>query len=109
MIERHEYTPLPSKEWIVDSEALLEHGVEPGVYGHVEGGEYLTLFIGRDITRGPEGHIISPPKVVYVALFDSPEFGPNAVWQRIVEEFKSGTVEVDGETKLEFSYLRRQP
>ncbi len=97
MNEKHEFISLPPKEWIVDSEKLLEHGVEPGVYQHVEGGEYLTLYIGRDIERGPEGHIIGQPKVAYVALFESPDFGPYAVWQRDVEEFKSGTIEVDGE------------
>ena len=36
----------PTLDWPVDEELLRENGIEPGVYEHFKGGEYLTLTVG---------------------------------------------------------------
>ena len=42
--------------------------------------------------------------VIYEALYDSKEFGPNAIWARPKEMFLE-TVDVAGEEKPRFEYL----
>ncbi|MFZ5365472.1 MAG: DUF1653 domain-containing protein [Patescibacteria group bacterium] len=71
--------------------------VEPGVYKHFKGKEYEVIGTARDSETLAE-------LVVYRALYDSPEFGPNALWVRPVKEFFD-EVEVDGEKIRRFEKI----
>jgi len=44
------------------------------------------------------------PLIVYKALYDSNDFGPNALWVRLLSMF-TDEVEVDGIKVLRFEYL----
>jgi len=46
--------------------------------------------------------------VVYVALYDHPEYGSNAVWDRSVAGFLE-SLELDGEMKPRFRFVREEP
>lgn len=69
-----------------------------GRYRHFKtGGEYEVIGIAH--------HTETLEKmVIYRALYDSPEFGPSALWARPLEKFTS-TVERDGKTIPRFEYL----
>jgi hypothetical protein len=95
-------------DWRVDEEKLEAFGVKPGVYEHFKGGEYLTLTAGWRMSQQGVEESVGDKVVVYVALYDHPEYGANAVWDRSVEGFKE-TIEVDGKSKPRFRYLRREP
>lgn len=68
-----------------------------GKYRHYRGGEYDVIAVGRYEST-------EEPIVIYRALYDAPDVGPNAVWARPVAEFL-GTVTVDGQTIPRFTYV----
>ena len=68
-----------------------------GRYRHYKGREYEVLGIAHHSETLEE-------LVVYRALYDSDEFGPNALWVRPVALFKE-MVEVGGEEVSRFTYL----
>ena len=56
--------------------------VEVGAkYKHFKGNFYEVIAVARDC-EDPQREL-----VVYKALYDSPEFGPNQVWVRSKEDF----------------------
>ncbi|HEX8946904.1 MAG TPA: DUF1653 domain-containing protein [Candidatus Paceibacterota bacterium] len=59
-----------------------------GRYRHYKGHEYRVLGIAHHSET-------LEPLVVYQALYDSEDFGPNALWARPLEEFLE-TVEMGG-------------
>jgi len=68
-----------------------------GLYEHYKGRRYEVL--------GECHHSETLERlVVYRALYDHPEFGPNALWVRPFDMFLE-TVEIDGETLPRFRYL----
>ena len=52
----------------------------PGIYQHYKGNLYEVIGVGHHSETLEE-------LVVYRALYDSPEFGPNALWVRPAEMF----------------------
>jgi hypothetical protein len=71
--------------------------VKPGIYRHFKGKEYEVIGTARQSETLEE-------LVVYRALYDSPDFGKNALWARPVKEFLE-EVKVDGEKVSRFEYL----
>ena len=68
-----------------------------GKYKHFKGNEYEVLGVGY--------HSETLEKlVIYRALYDSEEFGSNAIWARPYEDF-IGMKEVDGEEVKRFEYI----
>jgi len=102
----HEYPSLPLREWLVDEEKLRSKGIEPGVYEHYQGGEYLTLSTGWRMVEGADGDAVGEEVVWYVALYEHPEYGAYAEWDRPIEDFRQGTVEIDGQQVPKFVYAR---
>ncbi|HVX57986.1 MAG TPA: DUF1653 domain-containing protein [Candidatus Saccharimonadales bacterium] len=94
--------------WQVDRKRLETFGVRPGVYQHFKGGEYLTLTAGHRMAQQGSAESVGEKMVIYVALFDSPDYGPNAVWDRSVEGFLE-EIEVDGERRPRFRFVREEP
>ncbi|MEK7189273.1 MAG: DUF1653 domain-containing protein [Patescibacteria group bacterium] len=72
------------------------HDVKPGKYMHFKGKEYEVIGTAHHSETLEE-------LVVYRALYDSPEFGPNALWVRPKSMFFE-TVEVDGIKVPRFKY-----
>lgn len=70
---------------------------KPGRYRHYKGREYEVLGTGRHSEDLQE-------LVVYRALYDSPEFGPNPIWIRPLAMFLEN-VEVDGTLVPRFKLL----
>ena len=52
-----------------------------GKYRHYKGNLYEVIAVARDSENSQK------ELVVYKALYDSPEFGPNQIWVRPKEEF----------------------
>jgi len=71
--------------------------VKPGIYEHFKGKRYQVLFTARDSTTLEE-------RVIYKALYDSEEFGNNAVWIRSKTEFLE-TVDFNGKQVPRFRYI----
>jgi hypothetical protein len=99
---------LPEKQWPVDRERLKEFGIRPGVYEHFKGGEYLTLTAGWRMAQDGADESVGEKMVVYVALYDHPKYGPNAIWDRSVEGFQEAVI-VDGESQPRFRFAREEP
>ncbi len=68
-----------------------------GKYLHYKGREYEAIDIARDCERLEE-------VVVYRALYDSPDFGENALWTRKKEDFMAN-VNQDGKITPRFKYI----
>ncbi len=66
-----------------------------GKYKHYKGNFYEVIAVARDC-EDPQRQL-----VVYKALYDSPEFGPNQVWVRPKEDFLA-EVTKEGETFYRF-------
>ncbi len=71
--------------------------MRPGRYRHFKGGLYEVLGVARHSETLEE-------MVVYRALYDSPEFGPNSLWVRPRAMFAE-TVLVDGRAAPRFAPL----
>lgn len=71
--------------------------IKLGRYKHFKGKEYEVLGVGR--------HSETLEKlVIYRALYDSEEFGSNAIWARPYEDFIE-TKTIDGQKVKRFEYL----
>lgn len=70
--------------------------VVPGTYRHYKGGEYEVLGVGRHSETLEE-------LVVYRALYESEDFGKDAIWVRPLHMF-TDSVEVDGKSIPRFTY-----
>jgi hypothetical protein len=68
-----------------------------GIYEHYKGNRYQVLGIARHSETLEE-------LVVYRALYDSEEFGPDALWARPVEMFAE-TVRVKGKPVPRFRFI----
>ncbi|MCK4521028.1 MAG: DUF1653 domain-containing protein [Nanoarchaeota archaeon] len=71
--------------------------VKPGKYQHYKGNFYEVIGVARHSETLEE-------LVVYKALYDSEEFGNNALWVRPKEMFL-GTVNVDGKEVPRFKFV----
>jgi len=71
--------------------------IKVGRYRHYKGKEYEVL----GVAKHTETH---EDFVVYRALYDSPEFGENALWVRPLKIFKE-TVEFEGKNTKRFEYI----
>lgn len=69
-----------------------------GKYKHYKGNFYEVVAIARD-SENPQKE-----QVIYKALYDSPEFGPNQVWVRPKEEFLE-EITKDGKTFFRFEEM----
>lgn len=76
-------------------------GIEPGIYEHYKGRQYRVIGIAR--------HSEDPKQlfVVYQALYESKEFGNNAIWIRPVAMF-SEKVPVNGKLVPRFRRIERK-
>ena len=71
--------------------------IKLGKYHHFKGKDYEVIGVGR--------HSETLEKlVIYHALYDSPEFGKDALWARPIESFTS-SVKKDGEKIPRFKYI----
>jgi cyclomaltodextrinase / maltogenic alpha-amylase / neopullulanase len=75
----------------------MEEMVRPGRYKHYKGKVYEVIGVARH-TETLES------LVVYKALYDSPEFGPEALWVRPLAMFLE-KVAVDGKEVARFEYF----
>lgn len=64
-------------------------------YKHYKGNLYKVIAVARDC-ENPKKEL-----VVYKALYDSPEFGPDQIWVRPKEKFLE-EITKDGETFFRF-------
>jgi len=71
--------------------------IKPGIYRHYKGKYYLVIGVGRHSETLEE-------MVVYMALYEHPEFGRNALWIRPKQMFTE-MVEVDGKKVPRFQYV----
>lgn len=71
---------------------------KPGIYKHYKGNYYVVLGIGRNSETLEE-------YVVYMALYDSKEFGRNAIWVRPKEMFLESVV-YEGKTVPRFEFIK---
>ncbi|MCD5382449.1 MAG: DUF1653 domain-containing protein [Candidatus Pacebacteria bacterium] len=62
--------------------------IEPGMYTHFKGSQYKVIGTARHSETLEE-------MVIYQACYNSPEFGPDALWVRPKKMFLE-TVQVDG-------------
>lgn len=68
-----------------------------GKYRHYKGKEYEVIGVAH--------HSETLEKlVVYKALYDSPDFGPDALWVRPYDMFNE-TVTIDGKNVPRFTYI----
>jgi len=74
--------------------------VRLGKYQHYKGKFYEVIGVGHDSETLDE-------VIVYRALYDSPEFGKNALWIRPKKMF-SGTVVVDGKKMQRFRFVDKE-
>lgn len=71
--------------------------IEIGTYQHFKGGQYEVLGVGH--------HSETLEKLVfYRALYDSEEFGKNALWARPLSSFLE-RVEIDGQAVPRFKKI----
>ncbi|MFH1187386.1 MAG: DUF1653 domain-containing protein, partial [bacterium] len=68
-----------------------------GRYRHYKGREYEVIGVSKDSETLKD-------LVIYKALYDSEEFGNNALWTRPVESFLE-KVDLDGEEVPRFEYI----
>jgi len=72
--------------------------IKKGKYRHFKGGEYEVLGVGRHSETLEE-------LVIYKALYNSEEFGPNALWVRPIGMFQDEKELEDGRTVKRFQYV----
>lgn len=75
--------------------------LKPGRYRHYKGKFYEVIAVARHSETLEE-------LVVYRALYDSPDFGKNAMWARPKKMFLE-TVKVDGKDVPRFEFVGWQP
>jgi hypothetical protein len=102
------YERLAIKPWFVDSDSLEAAGIKPGIYRHWKGGEYLTLNSDWRMHQDNSNESVGARSVSYVALYDHPEYGPNACWNSQVQEFL-GVFVVDGQEVHRFTFVEDWP
>lgn len=73
--------------------------IKPGKYHHFKGKDYEIIGVGHHSETLEE-------LVIYRALYDSPEFGKNALWARPIDLFL-GEAEVDGKKIPRFKYISK--
>lgn len=76
--------------------------IKLGRYRHYKGNSYEVIGVARH-SENPEQQL-----VVYRALYNSDEFGPNALWVRPANMFVEN-VEIDGEIKPRFTFMDDEP
>lgn len=72
--------------------------VKLGIYRHYKGNFYLVLGIGRNSETLEE-------YVIYMALYDSKEFGKNAIWARPKEMFLE-FIDFEGKHVPRFEFIK---
>ena len=72
--------------------------IAPGIYEHYKGRRYKVIGIARH-SENPKQQF-----VVYRALYDSKDFGPNQIWIRPLDMFIED-VEVDSKTRPRFKLI----
>jgi len=78
----------------------MDDEVKLGIYRHFKkGDEYEVLWVARDC-ENPQRKI-----VVYRGLYDHPQFGPNAVWTRDLEDFVGFKEMPDGKKVKRFEFI----
>ncbi|WKZ26494.1 MAG: DUF1653 domain-containing protein [Candidatus Paceibacterota bacterium] len=75
----------------------MKSKIQKGKYKHYKGNEYEVLGLAHHAET-------LEPLVVYRALYDSEEFGPNALWVRPLSMFTE-EVRVDGKKIPRFDYV----
>ena len=73
--------------------------LKKGIYKHYKGKEYQIIGIARHSETLEEF-------VIYRALYDSNEFGKNALWARPKKMFLE-EVEINGQKMPRFKYIRK--
>ena len=76
----------------------MKSEIQIGKYRHYKGKEYEVLGLAHHSET-------LEPLVVYRALYNSDDFGPNALWVRPLSMFVS-EVEIDGKKVSRFEYLK---
>lgn len=71
--------------------------IKPGKYHHFKGKDYEVIGVGHHSETLEE-------LVIYRALYNSQEFGKNAIWARPIDNF-TGTVEKDGKKIKRFEFI----
>ena len=71
--------------------------ITPGKYKHYKGNEYEVLYLAHH-----SGTL--EPLVVYKALYDSEEFGVNAIWVRPLSMFTEKDI-IDNKEVPRFKYV----
>ncbi len=72
--------------------------IKLGKYKHFKGGEYEVIGVGRHSETLEE-------MVVYRALYESPEFGKNAIWVRPIAMFLDEKTDASGKKVPRFQYI----
>ena len=75
----------------------MSYEIKPGKYRHYKENYYEVLGVAHHSET-------LEPLVVYKALYDSPEFGSNALWVRPLAMFTEN-VEVEGKLMPRFTYI----
>lgn len=75
----------------------MNQKIQKGKYRHYKGKEYEVLGLAHHSET-------MEPLVVYKALYDSDEFGPNAIWARPLLMFME-EVKIDNKKVPRFKYL----
>ncbi|MDB5259366.1 MAG: hypothetical protein JWO73_574 [Candidatus Taylorbacteria bacterium] len=73
--------------------------IKLGTYRHYKGNEYEVIGVGRNSET-------NEPVVVYRAMYDSEEFGSDAIWIRPASMFAEN-VFVNGKEMPRFEFLRK--
>ena len=71
--------------------------LQTGIYRHYKGKKYEVLGVVKHSET-------LEPMALYKAMYDSTEFGPNALWVRPLELFLEN-VNVDGKKQPRFEYV----
>ena len=74
--------------------------VQPGIYKHYKGNYYVVLGTARNSEDANE---IS---VIYMGLYDHPEFGENQIWYRPIKSFTEMVI-IDGKTVPRFEFIKK--
>lgn len=98
LLTRQGFTPLGGSNPLVSAQYLdMPKELKIGRYKHYKGNLYEVV--------GLATHSETKDRlVVYRALYDSPEFGKNALWVRPLAMFLE-TIEIDGQEVPRFAYI----
>ncbi len=75
--------------------------IKPGIYEHYKGNHYEVIGTGHHSETLEE-------VVIYRALYNSPNFGKNALWVRPAAMFAEN-IEINGKTIPRFKYIKPAP